>query len=270
MSDLSLAEFILQHVKAGGRLLDALRQIGPVNVGGERYDTSVVGPFAMPWTHDQMFKAIYSQADAIERGAWGGYGVEPRAYILLKMAEVALQCQTGDFVECGVFRGGTALLAADVFKKANATGKFHLFDTFSGVPDENLTPEERAAAIGGSFQEVSVEETSQNLQKFSDFVVFHPGFVPDTFVGAGINEVRYAHVDINTGQATLDCLEYLVPRLVDGAVMILDDYGWPAYVDCKLVTDTYFAEQGLPGPIPLHTGQAIYFHRRDAERILNF
>lgn len=270
MSDLKLAEFVLQHVKAGGRIIEAFNRISPVMSGGERYDTSVVGPFVMPWKHDAMFGMIYAQANTIERGAWAGFSVEPRAYILLKMAELALQCPAGDFVECGVYRGGTALLAADVFNKAGAQGKFHLFDTFAGVPNDNLTDEEKAASIGGSFKDVSLDETRENLKKFADFVEFHPGFVPDTFADAGLGKVRYAHIDINTGQATQACLEYLVPRLVDGAVVVLDDYGWPAYVDCKLVTDEYFAEQCLPGVIPLHTGQAIYIHRSNAERHLNF
>ena len=71
MSDLKLAEYILQHVKAGGRIIEALNQVGPVSVGGERYDTAVVGPFSIPWKHDSMFNMIYAQANAIERGAWG-------------------------------------------------------------------------------------------------------------------------------------------------------------------------------------------------------
>jgi hypothetical protein len=270
MSDLKLAELILAHVQAGGRVTDVLKRLAPVMTEGERYDMAFCGPFAMPWVHDSLFRLLYEQAETIERGAWTGFGVDSRAYILAKMAELALQSPVGDFVECGVFRGGTALLAATVFQNAGAVGKFHLFDTFAGVPEENLTDAERNARIAGNFDDVSVEETQRNLAKFADFLSFHPGYVPDTFVDAGIDKVRYAHIDINTGVATRACLEYLVPRLVDGGVIVLDDYGWPAYVDCKQVTDEYFAEQALPGPIPLHTGQAIYIHRANAERHLNF
>lgn len=270
MSDLLLAEAILAHVKAGGRVMDVMNNLAPSYAAGERYDLSCCGPFAMPWRHDAMFRMIYEAADRIERGAWRGFGVESRAYVLLKMAELALQAPEGDFVECGVFRGGTALLAATALQNAGAGARFHLFDTFAGVPEAALSEVERAAQIGGSFDDVSLDETRANLSAFADFLDFHPGFVPDTFAGAGVGKVRYAHIDINTGQATRACLEYLVPRLVDGGVVVLDDYGWPAYVDCKQATDDYFADMDLPGVMPLHTGQAIYIHRADARRILNF
>ena len=41
----------------------------------------------------------------------------------------------GDFVECGVWRGGNAILAAGVFKQQGSKKRTYLFDTFAGMTE---------------------------------------------------------------------------------------------------------------------------------------
>ena len=42
----------------------------------------------------------------------------------------------GDFIECGVWRGGSAMLIAKILYNRNITDrKIYLFDTFEGMPD---------------------------------------------------------------------------------------------------------------------------------------
>ena len=41
----------------------------------------------------------------------------------------------GDFVECGVFRGGNAIIAAKIFKLYKSENKVYLFDTFTGMSE---------------------------------------------------------------------------------------------------------------------------------------
>jgi hypothetical protein len=39
----------------------------------------------------------------------------------------------GDFVECGVWRGGNSIIAAGMFKLYNSNKKVYLYDTFQGM-----------------------------------------------------------------------------------------------------------------------------------------
>jgi len=48
---------------------------------------------------------------------------------------IAINNIPGDFVECGVFRGGNALIAAKIFQIHNLTKKVYLFDTFTGMTE---------------------------------------------------------------------------------------------------------------------------------------
>src|SRR5262245_51027208 len=54
---------------------------------------------------------------------------------LLACKHVVEQWIEGAVVECGVFRGGHAILAASVFGKAKTPRKIYLFDTFAGMAE---------------------------------------------------------------------------------------------------------------------------------------
>ena len=68
-------------------------------------------------------------------------------YVLLKTLQQSLQLK-GDAVECGVFRGGTALLEAMVI--AGTDRNLHLFDSFEGMPETSAgsTGSTRATSPG--------------------------------------------------------------------------------------------------------------------------
>lgn len=272
MTDLKLAEDILAYIRKGGTFEQVTLNYPPKVYEGTRFDRLTIGYHYMPWLFDAGFLGHYQMAEKIEAGHYGGMAVAPRAYILMKAAETALQLASGDFVECGVFRGGSALLAAEVIRLDPHPDKpaFHLFDTFGGVPEAGLSELEAKTALGNTFNDTTLEQTQTNLAAYHDLLHFHPGYVPDTFADCGVEAVRYLHIDINTGKATRECLEFFLPKLVEGAVVVFDDYGWPGYLDCKRATDAFFTDHQLPLPIPLTTGQAIYTHHRNARRILGF
>src|SRR5687767_7228269 len=52
----------------------------------------------------------------------------------------------GDFVECGVWRGGNSLIAADVFRRYAPNRHVYLFDTFAGM----TAPTDRDVSIHGT------------------------------------------------------------------------------------------------------------------------
>jgi O-methyltransferase len=56
-------------------------------------------------------------------------------------------------------------------------------------------------------------------------VVFHRGWFPQVLPPDPIR-YRFAHVDMDTYQSTIAALDYLLPRMVPGGVVVFDDYGW--------------------------------------------
>lgn len=177
-----------------------------------------------------------------------------RCYVL-KMTLCQALLGQGDVFECGVFRGGTALLEA-ITLDANSNGKvdkkLHLFDSFRGMPDSAPGIDRLKA---GDLGTTSVEEVALLLKNFS-FVKIHPGFIPQTFSDLQVSKICWAHIDVDIYQSVRDCIEYIYPKLTPSGMIIFDDYGFPSCAGARRAVDEAFAS--LPEvPLCLPTGQCL-------------
>lgn len=82
------------------------------------------------------------------------------------------------------------------------------------------------------------------------------GRVPDSLKIAAPEKIAFMHLDINNADAEIGALEALFDRMVPGAVMILDDYGWLYYREQKMAEDPWFAKKGYR-VLELPTGQGM-------------
>ena len=202
-------------------------------------------PVWTPWRGEPDFREAYD-------------GVEPytvvsgdRCQVLYRLASQALSVG-GDFAECGVYRGGTALLLSRVLEGQGKT--LHLFDSFEGLPAPD--PERDPDLEQGVFRATSARAVEALLGGFSGPLRIQEGWIPSTFDGLGDGRFAFVHVDVDLYRSTLDCLEYFYPRLSAGGIAVFDDYGFPAARGEKRAVDEFFA--GLPeAPLALPTGQAI-------------
>ncbi len=169
-------------------------------------------------------------------------------YVLQKSLEQALRLE-GDVVECGVFRGGTALLESMVIASSGRPRGLHLFDSFQGMPE---TTEGLDQFTCGDFKQTSAQGVAALLAGY-DFVTMHVGFIPDTFAGVDIPRIAWAHIDLDIYQAVHDAIEWIYPRLVPGGFLIFDDYGYPS-CPAPGAVDQAFADRPEV-PICLPTGQ---------------
>jgi O-methyltransferase len=178
-----------------------------------------------------------------------------RCYILYSLARQALHLN-GDFWECGVYKGGTAAMLAEVVVRAASPTpcRVHLFDTFSGMPESNP---DRDLHQQGDFADTSLEAVKEIVGR-SEVVSYHPGVIPGTFQGLEYSRIALAHIDVDLYQSVLDCCRFIFPRVVPGGFMIFDDYGFPTCPGARAAVDEYF-NQTITYPLVLPTGQAIVF-----------
>ena len=90
-------------------------------------DLDLYRPLFSPWEGLPSFRAHF---DAVREHTLVS---ADRCWILLNCISHARQLE-GDFAEFGVFRGGTALLAARMLQKRVTERCLHLFDSFQGMP----------------------------------------------------------------------------------------------------------------------------------------
>ena len=177
-----------------------------------------------------------------------------RLYVLYALAKQCLNI-VGEYWECGVYKGGTALLLSDLIKSSNAKKKLRLFDTFEGMPTTN--PDKDLFHNKGDFSDTSIEAISGLFEK-TDNVELHAGYIPDTFKNLDESKIAFAHVDVDIYKSVLDCCNFIYPRLQNGGVIVFDDYGFPSCPGARQAVDEFFKNK-KEVPLVLSTGQAVVY-----------
>ena len=169
------------------------------------------------------------------------------------LASLAIQASRldGEVWECGVYRGGTAMLLAQLLASAGRT--LRLFDTFEGMPAVDSALDYHQA---GDFAETSVEAVRSLVP--GNFVHIYKGLMPDTFRGLEGSRIALAHVDVDIYSSIMACCEFIYPRLCQGGIMVFDDYGVVTCPGARKAVDHYFADKSVV-PLVLQTGQAVVF-----------
>lgn len=142
----------------------------------------------------------------------------------------------GDFIECGVYRGGSAMLMALTLAAMGEHRDIYLYDTFAGMPEpgaNDLSPYEPPAhSIWKKKPEgwcvATVDEVRENMASTGyamDRIHLVPGMVEDTLPSSKHERIAMLRLDTDWYQSTLCELEILYPRIVPGGVLLIDDYG---------------------------------------------
>jgi len=220
----------------------------PESYVGDIPDAEFYKPVFSPWLGYGDFKDLY------EKIRKHTIISAERCFILYSLALQALHLK-GDFVECGVYKGGSAKLLAEVLTpKSNPTKLLHLFDAFQADYD---TESEKDLLKRDFFPKIELQKVKELMGKRND-IVFHPGIIPHTFSGLEKIRISLAHIDVVFFQAVLDCCEFIIPRLVRGGLVIFDDYGSPLCPGARKAVDQYFRIRPEE-PLVLSTGQALIF-----------
>jgi O-methyltransferase len=206
-------------------------------------DAELYQPVYCPW-RSAAFTAEYAPISS-----WTLVS-EDRCYILASLASQALQLG-GEFWECGVYKGGTAMLLAGRLFPSGA--HLRLFDTFEGMPETDAVKDLHKA---GDFSDTSLEGVRSRVR--GDFVHFHKGLIPETFSGLESTRIAFAHVDVDIHSAILACCDFIFPRLCVGGFMVFDDYGFPTCPGARAAVDEFFVGPNAI-PLVLPTGQAVVF-----------
>jgi hypothetical protein len=158
----------------------------------------------------------------------------------------------GDTAEAGVFTGATSWITCEA---RQGLGTHWGFDSFDGLAEPSVADEGNWQAHDLTAEEANV----RRLLEPYDAKIFK-GWIPEIFEkAAGLDELVFAHIDVDLYEATLASLEFFYPKLVSGGILVCDDYG---YTDCpgaKRAVDEYMA--GREPVVHATTGQAIIFRR---------
>lgn len=227
------------------RLLDDLASIELTQLK-EGYPHEQILPKATyaPWRSDRTFIDIYNKIS--KHTLIDIY----RLYELYVLAG-SLQAKEGDFLEVGVWKGGSAVVLGSQSERV-AKCKLWLADTFSGVPTS--TSSNDTLYRGGEHADTSVDEVKNILRDcgIGRFEILK-GLFPQEVSSALENQsFRFVHIDVDSYESADQVFKWVWPRVVVGGVVIFDDYGFwgcegVAAIVNELREQGYFVVHNLNG-----------------------
>ena len=160
----------------------------------------------------------------------------------------------GDFVECGVWRGGHGIAAALTFDLYKSDNKVICFDTFLGMTtptddDSRLYNNVKAITkFNSSSREdhnswcyASIKEVENNFLRAGvskDNFQLIKGDVAETLPRFNLNAISFLRLDTDWYESTKAELKYLWPLLSVNGLLVVDDYGhWQG---SKKAVDEFF------------------------------
>jgi hypothetical protein len=165
----------------------------------------------------------------------------------------------GDFIECGVYKGGSSMMMAYILKKrAVINRKIFLYDTFegmsmpskvdtktNGVSSQTMQKwKDNQALLNNNWCYSNIDEVTKNMKSTSlpksQFELIK-GKVEDTIPNNFHSRIALLRLDTDWYESTKHELEHLYPQLVNKGVIIIDDYG--AWEGAKIAVDEYFGEK---------------------------
>jgi hypothetical protein len=198
----------------------------------------------------------FQQAYALGKatGSWHDCDLRWRIHVLLWGASWATRLE-GAFVECGVYRGGFARAIIDYTNFASLNRDYYLFDTFAGFDEAQLSAAERESVLPAYCYEDCFAAVQRECATMP-FVKLVRGAVPASLVDVG--PVAFLSIDMNCSAPEIAAARFFWPRLVKGAPILLDDYGFALHREQKRAFDALAAEWGVE-ILSLPTGQGLIF-----------
>ena len=176
----------------------------------------------------------------------------------------------GALVECGVWKGGAVgLMALATMAHGGSPRDLHLFDSFTDIcpPDPAVDGDRAIQESGGRatadaqapqpmegfYDSVGGHGTRADCERLiegtigypSAAVHYHQGWFQDTVpeTAKSIGPVAVLRLDGDWYASTMICLEHLYANVVEGGIVILDDYG--TYDGCRRAVDEFLATRGI-------------------------
>ena len=171
----------------------------------------------------------------------------------------------GDFIECGVLRGGAAVFMRGYLEAHGVPDRVvWVADSFAGLPAPSL-PEDASEAAAAACPALAVPlDIVRGV--FSRYgladarVRFLPGWFRDTLPGAPIGALAVLRVDADLYESTATALAALYGKVSPGGFVIIDDYH--CIDGCRQAVDRFRRERRVAGPLERIDWTGVYWRKR--------
>lgn len=175
-------------------------------------------------------------------------GITPDRLAMLIAYSWMVHEKLGAFAEFGVCQGGSL----DLLARLHPDRLIYGIDSFEGLPEPG--PEDTFHKKG-DFSLTQVKFDKMFMHFADTNVQILKGFSPNVFVNIpSPMQFAFVHVDVDLYKSVKDALDYFWPRLIEGGIMIFDDYGFDTTPGAKKAVDEWVGECSYRGEIIFNNG----------------
>jgi len=164
---------------------------------------------------------------------------------------------SGDIVECGIYNGYTLTFIYKLLKENNIDRLIWGYDSFEdGFFKDTISSKDKVSIKNKSFDITNdkttfftIDQVKSNIKQLTNFndnkIKFIKGNIINTLqLEKNIpKQISFLRMDTDIYETTKTQLEILYPRLSNGGVLHIDDYGWMSGV--KDAVDKYFKDKKI-------------------------
>ena len=201
-------------------------------------------------------------------GPLPGAGSITRQQWTIALASLVLETRVpGDFVETGVYLGGTSIAMMSALAHYNATRLHWACDSFQGLPsprsqDRTMSTTECRRVRGDDVKACSVGRKGLFKTNSSTFLTnvasyglptgrqrlrVVKGWFKDTLPARGMGQIAMLRLDGDVYSSTIDVLRRLYPRLSPGGVLLIDDAG--SFAGAAAAVEEYRREKNITATV---------------------
>ena len=178
------------------------------------YGIEIFEYFYLPWNSEEEFNSNY---DLISNHT---LNPKSRLYTLYEMSKRYLSPNTS-FIEVGCWKGGATGLV--VLTNKNKNINYYACDTFSGVVNSS---DKDSFFKGQEYSDTNINNINEIEKIVGEKINTIEGIFPYSMNDVKLDKpISFAHIDVDTYVSAKESLEFITENAIDGALVILDDFG---------------------------------------------
>lgn len=198
---------------------------------------------------------------------WPLYGITMVGDSRLRNIEFALRTVAsegvdGDYMECGVWRGGASIYAAMVLRViGDSSRRVWLVDSFKGLPTARSSEDDDTWSKM-TYLKVPLAEVKENIRSYGlldDRIQFCEGYFVDSLPRCSVQNISVLRMDGDMYDSTMDQLFNLYAKVSIGGFVIVDDWSIPP---CKRAINDFRQWHGIADPIVEIDASSMYWRKQ--------
>jgi O-methyltransferase len=193
---------------------------GSLNNSNYAYEWVVPNANYAPWLNDTLF------SETFEASKPNTLVDIYRCFELWELTESIYKLNPeAQFIEVGVWRGGTANIIAKKLAILGSKANFYLADTFTGVKKAS---DKDAFYFDNEHADTSIDTVKNLLGNKYEGIQILTGLFPEETGHLVKENVQFGlcHIDVDVYNSAKDIVEWIWDKLIIGGVIVFDDYGF--------------------------------------------